>query len=68
MSLTDVAGVRASVGAPARATNAKRRVLERVDGKMAQENLDEFFLDEDEGVFDPLADDFEPAQDGVDPD
>ena len=35
---------------------------------MAQENLDEFFLDEDEGVFDPLADDFEPAQDGVDPD
>ena len=35
---------------------------------MAQENLDEFFLDEDEGVFDPLADDFEPAQDGADPD
>ena len=35
---------------------------------MAQENLDEFFLDEDEGVFDPLADDFGPAQDGVDPD
>lgn len=35
---------------------------------MAQENLDEFFLDEDEGVFDPLADDFEPVQDGVDPD
>ena len=36
--------------------------------KMAQENLDEFFIDEDEGVFDPLAEDFEPAQDGVDPD
>ena len=36
--------------------------------KMAQENLDEFFLDEDEGVFDPLAEDFEPAQDGADPD
>ena len=35
---------------------------------MAQENLDEFFLDEDEGVFDPLADDFEPTQDGADPD
>lgn len=36
--------------------------------KMAQENLDEFFLDEDEGMFDPLAEDFEPAQDGTDPD
>lgn len=35
---------------------------------MAQENLDDFFLDEDEGVFDPLADDFEPTQDGADPD
>ena len=35
---------------------------------MAQENLDDFFLDEDEGVFDPLADDFESARDGADPD
>lgn len=35
---------------------------------MADANFDDLYLDEEEGVFDPLAEDFEPSQEGEDPD
>lgn len=35
---------------------------------MAQGNFDDLYLDEDEGVFDPLSEDFEVPEDGADPD
>lgn len=35
---------------------------------MADGSFDDLYLDEDEGVFDPLAEDFEVPEDGADPD